>query len=461
MAAPLFNVGGLASGLDTNAIVAQLMAIERRPRVKLDNRAQQVTARQRALEEIQSRLRALEAAARDLRSAGLWTRAQRAASSDPAKVAATLGTGAGVGAYQVEVTQLASAAQRTYSFTPPVAAGTITIDGHAIDVAAGATIDDLVAAINGDSAAPVWAAKVDDGTLVLSSRATGDSGPGFIAVSDPTGALTEDVAKARQGRDALFTIDGVAGSSSTNEVSGAIAGVRLTLAAVTTVSGPVTVTVGAPSLDTEAIESKLRAFVEAYNATVDAIRAKLTERAVPDATTAADRAKGLLRGDTMLSGLLSQMRKLVYEPLPGLPASLDSLADLGISTGGATAAISADAVAGRLTLDSDKLANALASDPEGVRALLAGVDGVGGWARAFEDLVHDVSGAGGLLSMRIDGASAELRRLQASMAAFDQRLEVRERALRAQFVAMEAALAASQSQGQWLAGQLMALERAA
>lgn len=460
MATPLVNIGGLASGLDTNAIVAQMMQIERVPRTKLDTKAALVTARQNLLQDFQSRLRAVEAAARDLRSATLWSQSQTVETSDPTRVRAAIGVGAGVGGYQVEVTQLANSAQRTYAFTAPAAAGTIAIDGHDTAVAADATIDDVIAAINGDSDATVWAAKTDDGTLVLSSRRTGDTGTGFIAVTDGSGALAENVARAKQGRDALFTVDGVAGSSSTNETSAAIPGVRLTLSGVTTVSGPVTVTVGAPGADTATIEGKLRAFVDVYNSTVDAIRAKLNEKTVPNPANAVERQKGLLHGDTMLSGLLSQMRQLVYEPLRGLPAGMDSLADLGISTGSASATVSQDALAGRLTLDTAKLRSALASDPDGVKALLAGVDGVGGWARGFEDLVHRVSTTGGTMSSRIDGAGSELKRLQASMAQMDKRLEIREQTLRAQFTAMEAALAASQSQGQWLAGQLAALQPA-
>lgn len=460
MATPLLNIGGLASGLDTNGIVAQLMSIERAPRARLDVKASLVTARQNLLQDFQSRLRAVDAAARDLRSASLWSQSQGVTSSDPARVGAAIGTGAGVGGYQVEVTQLANSAQRTYAFSSPGAAGAITIDGHDTALEAGATIDDVIAAINGDSDATVWAAKTDDATLVLSSRATGDTGGGFIAVSDGTGALTEDVARAKQGRDALYTVDGVAGSSSENTVRDAIAGVTLTLSGVTTVSGPVTVNVSAPGADAATIEGKLRAFVDVYNSTVDAIRAKLNERSVPDAANPVDRQKGLLNGDTMLSGLLAQMRQAVYEPLAGLPAGMDRLADIGISTGAASATVSQDALAGRLTIDSAKLASALASDPDGVEALLAGVDGAGGWARRLEDIVHDASTTGGTLSTRIDGAGSELKRLQASMASMDQRLALREQTLRSQFTAMEAALARSQSQGQWLAGQLAALQPA-
>ncbi len=460
MATPLLNIGGLASGLDTNAIVEQLMSMERTPRTKLDVKASLVTARQNLLQDFQSRLRAVETAARDLRSATLWTQSQSVVSGDPARVGAVIGTGAGVGGYQVEVSQLANSAQRTYAFSSPASAGTITIDGHDTAVEAGATIEDLVSAINADADAPVYAAATDAGTIVLSARRTGDTGSGFIAVTDGAGALTEDPARAKQGRDARFTVDGVAGSSSTNEVSNGIAGVRLTLSGVTTVSGPVTVTVGAPGADAATIEGKLRAFVDVYNSTVDAIRAKLNEKTVPNPANAVERQKGLLHGDTMLTGVLAQMRQLVYEPLRGLPAGMDSLADLGVSTGSASATISQDALAGRLTVDSAKLARALASDPDGVETLLAGVDGVGGWARGFEDLVHDVSTTGGTMSSRIDGAGSELKRLQASMASMDERLALREQTLRAQFTAMEAALAASQSQGQWLSGQLAALQPA-
>lgn len=458
MATPLLNIGGLASGLDTNSIVTQLMAIERQPRTKLDAKAALITARQGVLQDFQTRLRAVETAARDLRSVGLWSQTQTVTSGDPTRVGATLGAGAGVGGYQVEVSQLANAAQRTYSFATPASDGAITIDGHDTTVRAGATIDEVAAAINSDASATVYAAATDSGTLVLSARRTGDTGTGFIALSDATGALTEQTAKAKQGRDALFTVDGVAGSSSSNEATNAIAGVRLSLRGVTTTTGPITVTVGAPAADPAAIKQKLQAFVDVYNSTVDAIRAKLDERSVPNATTAADRLKGLFNGDTVLSGILSSMRQAIYEPLRGFPAGMDSLSDLGVSTGSASATVSRDALAGKLTLDAATLDRALATNPSGVRGLLAGVDNAGGWARAFERVVHAADTTGGLIDTRIVGGDSELKRLQASMAAMDQRLALREQTLRAQFTAMETALSQSQSQGQWLSGQLSALQ---
>lgn len=459
MTTPLLNIGGLASGLDTNAIVDQLMAIERLPRTRLDQKASLITAKQTVLADFQSRLRSVESAAQGLRSVGLWSQAQTASSSDATRLSAAIvsGSGAGVGGYQVEVSQMANAAQRTYSFTSPASAGTITIDGHDTAVAAGATIGDVVSAINSDPSATVYAAATDRGTLVLSARTTGDTGTGFIALTDSTGALTEQTAKAKQGRDAQFTVDGVAGTSSSNEVTNAIAGVRLSLRGVTTVSGPITVSVSAPTVNTDAVKDKLRAFVDVYNSTVDAIRARLDERSVKDPRTAADQQAGMLNGDTTLTAILSQMRQSIYTPIRGLPDGMSSLADLGISTGSATATISRDALAGKLELDTSKLDEALASNPQGVRDLLAGPANVGGWARGFERIVHGFDTTGGTIDVCITGADAELKRLQQSMADMDQRLALKEQTFRAQFTAMESALAQSKAQGDWLSGQLASL----
>jgi len=473
------SFSGLASGLDTATIISQLMAIERQPRVRLDDKQSLIQVRQNLLRGFLTQLRAVQQAAADLRSVTLFQHRQSVESSDATKVAVATSGGAGVGGYQIEVSQLANAAQRTFRFTSPAADGTITIDGHATQVRAGATAQELAAAINADRDAKVYAAAIDDETIVFSSRETGDhradpvnDPDGFIVVVDGTGALTEDVGKARAGRDAIFTVDGVARTAKGNEVADAIPGVTLTLKGVTTTTGPVTVTVGAPGADVDAITRKLQAFVDAYNAAVEAIRAKLTEKAVPDSRTVqeikngvpdrrttAQRQAGLLFGDPQLSSLLAQMRQAIYTPVAGLPAGMDSLAALGISTGAPSSSTSSDALAGKLTLDVDRLKRALQEDPLGVQSLLAGVDGVGGWARAFEAVLDDYTKSDGLLDIRIDGATRELDQLRRQMDSWDRRLALREESLQRQFAALELALSRSQQQSAWLAGQLAALTK--
>jgi flagellar hook-associated protein 2 len=465
------SFGGLASGLDTTNIINQLMALEKRPRILLDNKQVMIEQRQSLLKDFQTKLRTLQTAAADLRSVTLFQQKQAVESSDATKVSVSSSSGAGVGGYQVEVTQLANAAQRTFAYTPPAAGDTVTIEGHATAITPGMTAQEFATAINTDRNARVYAAAIDGRTIVFSRRETGfDTDGTFVEVSGGASALTEDATRARAGRDALFTVDGVARSSATNVIRDAVAGVTLTLRGVTSASGPITVSVGAPGADTEAITRRLQAFVEAYNATVDAIRAKLEERSVPDARTkdeiaagaadtrtTAEKKAGTLFGDRQLNTLLSTMRQAIYMPVSGAPSGFDSLAALGISTGATSATTSKDSLAGRLTLDTERLSRALADDPNAVRDLLAGVSGSGGWARGFERVTDEAAGTTGILSTRITGADDEMRALRRQMEQMDSRLALKEKNLQRQFAALEVAMQKSQAQGDWLTGQLAGL----
>jgi flagellar hook-associated protein 2 len=64
---------GLVSGLDTDSIVTQLMALDRQPRSRLEYQQTAVQARQTNLRDVVSKLSTLKLAAADLRSAGVWT----------------------------------------------------------------------------------------------------------------------------------------------------------------------------------------------------------------------------------------------------------------------------------------------------------------------------------------------------------------------------------------------------
>lgn len=464
------SFGGLASGLNTTDIITQLMALEKRPRILLDNKQVLIEERQSLLKDFQSKLRTLQLAASDLRSVALFQQKQAVESSDATKVSVSSSSGAGVGGYQIEVSQLANAAQRTFAYTPPAGDESVTIEGHATAITAGMTAQEFATAINTDRDARVYAAAIDDRTIVFSRRETGfDTDGTFVEVSGAA-SLREDPTKARAGRDALYTVDGVARSSATNVIRDAVAGVTLTLRGVTTSSGPITVSVGAPGADTEAITRKLQAFVDAYNAAVNAIRGKLDERSVPDSRTKEEIANGVadtrtstqkkagtLFGDRQLNMMLSTMRQAIYSPVAGAPAGFDSLTALGISTGAVSSSTSKDTLNGVLTLDTDRLSRALASDPNAVRDLLAGVSGTGGFARSFERIVDEAAGSTGILSTRITGADDEMRVLRRQMEQMDARLALKEKGLQRQFAALEVAMQKSQAQGDWLTGQLAGL----
>src|ERR687885_1052425 len=91
---PTINFGGLASGLDTNTIVDQLMAIERQPQTRLKLRQGAIDARKSALSDIATRLKNLRLAAQDLKSPTLRLDTQTVDVNDPTKLAAVRTGGA-------------------------------------------------------------------------------------------------------------------------------------------------------------------------------------------------------------------------------------------------------------------------------------------------------------------------------------------------------------------------------
>jgi flagellar hook-associated protein 2 len=445
------NITGLGSGLDTNSIISALMGVERLPVTHLSNVQTTLQAQQQQLQTIQSSLQQLSFSAADLALPSLFKTGQTVSTSDPTRITATTTTGAGVGGYQVNVTQLANSAHRTFTFTSPTSDDSLTIDGHQTTVAAGSSIQDFVQSINSDSNATVYAAALDAGTVVLSDRNTGDGGANFIQVADSGGTLAEQTALAKQGQNAAYTIDGVAGTSTSNVITNGIAGVTLNLGALTP-TGPVTVNVAPPAASVSAIQSQLQSFVTLYNSTIGAIQQQLSTKPVANPQTTGDLGVGTLFGDNGLTGLLNNMRGTIYSPDTTLPSGISSLADIGISTGAPTAGAStASSLAGNLTIDATKLSDAIQTNPAGVEKLLQT------WSTSFQGIVNNESQAGGTLDTRINGNNTELSTLSGQISTMNEMLNRRQVSLQAQFAQLEGVISANQSQTSWLARQSFSL----
>ena len=304
------SLSGLASGVDTSSIVDQLMALERQKITTIGYRKAAVTGQQDALKEVASKLSTLKDAALALSSDSTWTQKQTVESSDPARVAVSMLAGAGIGGQSISVDRLASSAQRRFNFQPgafdaqgkTTGAETITLQyaspgstAVTIDLDAGATKQQIADAINAKTTGPAVAAVVKDADgveqLYLSARKTGKDSEFTASFSS---AAAEDGAFVRAtGNDLQAAYRVGAGAqqlSSSNVVENAMPGVRLTLKGVTT--APVTVTVTEPALDRDAIKSKVKSFVDAYNAVVDTTRSKITEQRVKSPTSDFQAARG-------------------------------------------------------------------------------------------------------------------------------------------------------------------------
>ena len=430
------SISGIASGLDIESIISKLMQVENAPRARLELRQGQVRAREEALRDVSAKLQSVADAATALRSTSLWTDVQSVESTSTAVAARRL-SGTGPGGYQVQVSQLARAEQRAYDFTASPSPSQLEVNGVEVDLGAGAGLADAVAAINAKPETGVYAVAAG-GQLVLSSRATGAAS----AIAAAGAGIAEDPSKLKAGLDAAFEVDGVAGTSASNVLTEAVPGLELTLKATT--AAPVTVTVGNPGPDAASIKAKVKAFVSSYNAAVDAIRARLTDKRIANPSSQTEANHGVLFGDSQLSGLLARLRQTVSEA--GLGA-------VGVGTGapGTGTGAESDAVVGHLVIDEAKLGAALEGDATSVRSL------AGGLAEALGGLIGAATGTAGTIPSRLEASGAEARRLSDSMTALNTRLERREERLRLQFAAMESALLASQNQASWLSGQLAQL----
>ena len=461
----LGGLSGLASGVDTSSIVDQLINLERQANARLGLRKSAAQARQTGLKDVATKLNALKTAAQDLASAATWQAKQTVATSDANRVGATLIGGAGIGGHTIEVTRMASSAQRGYTFTPPAAAGTFEIayandaaSKVTIDVKAGATAADVAAAINAKSPAPAYASVLEDPDsgeerLVLSARKTGqDSEFTLTAAALAPGTFDEKAAYERSGDvlDAEYFLDGSTTPkySQSNVVENAIAGVRLTLKGVT--KEPESVTVGPPAIDDAAIKIKVKAFVDAYNAVVTSTRAKISEKGVANPTTTTDAQKGRLFGDAGLQSMLSQLRIRMGEQLAGL-TGVDDLSDIGIAVPKAGGTTSQDAKDGKLALDEAKLAEKLAADSGKVRDLFSA------FGAGLDSFIKAQTGTSGVFEQRDKAAESEIKRISDQVTRAEERITAKEKRLKAQFAAMESALLNSQTQSAWLTGQLSSL----
>ena len=446
------SLGGLSSGLDTQSIIDQLMAIDRAPETRMKLQQSALQARQQTLTDIGTRLRNLSDTVKDLGSTVTWANTQTLEVSDSTKLNATRLSGAAPGGHEIAVTSLARSEQRSYAYT--ASDSTLTIGSAHVSLSASDDGNAAADKINSNADSPVYAVFVQDplgdttkDRLVLTRKDTGAFNETDMGVSGADWTATEAYTA---GVNAKFTVDGgVQQESKSNVVKSAVPGLQLTFKS----TGTTSVTVSSPAPDQAAISDKVKAFVDQYNSTIDFIRTELTEKRVPNPTTDTDARKGPLFGDPQLTGLLSQLRSAMSDKT-GVGGAITSLADIGVSTGtGSGGAASADSVAGKLTVDADKLADALTDNRLDVKQFLT--DTTKGIAAKLGGLLDPVAKAStGLIDVRANEAGSESSDIDDQIQALEDRLSQRQDRLQAQFTAMEQALAQSQSQGSWLTAQL-------
>ncbi|MGE1114251.1 flagellar filament capping protein FliD [Priestia megaterium] len=223
----------------------------------------------------------------------------------------------------------------------------------------------------------------DEGTnkVVMTRKDTGnlssaDSGDGSNMVFSGgflTGFL--QLASDAKGTDAKFTLNGLETTRKSNTFT--TGGVTYTLQ--NNFTGDVRVNV---SNDTQKVFDTIKDFVTKYNELIEKINGKITEERDRNYQPLTDEERekltdkqaeqwdvkaksGLLKGDSILSSGLNQMRSNWYASVSGVSGGFSQLTDIGIST----SANYSDR--GKLVIEGDgtKLKEAIEKDPQSVMDL--------------------------------------------------------------------------------------------
>jgi flagellar hook-associated protein 2 len=186
---PTPSISGLASGLDTTALINAIIQVERQPILVMQNRQAMKTTQLTAWKSVQAMLVSLQTTTNQIKKESTFTAAISAVSTNSDFITATASDDAAFGTYDLTVQQLAQnhqIASRGYDDSDQTSFGTGTIQVRvgdtsktiAIDSGEDTTLEGIRDAIN-DANAGVVASIIDNGAgdynkqLILTAKDTG------------------------------------------------------------------------------------------------------------------------------------------------------------------------------------------------------------------------------------------------------------------------------------------------
>lgn len=395
------RISGLASGMDIDKIVSDLMKVERMPLDKLKQKKQLLEWQRDDYRAMNTLLQGLD----DYLFSNITLQSsmfkKTVSSSNESVVTATAGSSAANVAAAIQVNQVATSAVWLSDATKRVDKASFSVDADvtltinvtngdgttkqaAITVKKGTTLDGVIAQLNSnldlgvsafydEQTGRVSIMKKEMGaqaSLVLADQATVDF---FAQLGFTNTAAGQELTGKTAGKDADITINGLRTTRSSN---------TFTINGVTyTVKGTGTATVSVET-DVDAMFNAIKGFVDKYNEVIAKINAELKEERYRDYPPLTDEQKeamtekqielweekarsGMLRGDSILSSALSQMRMNVYTKVEGanIPSGFSQLAQIGITTS------SNYLDGGKLIIDETKLREKIKENPEAVYQL--------------------------------------------------------------------------------------------
>ena len=452
------SFGGLATGMDTTALINSLMTAERAPVNRMEADKTWLNNRLSAFKSFDSKLNGFLSNIKNLGDREQYYKQTVTSSSDEFFTATATNDALADTGYQIEVESLAQV-QKSYSNAvdglnndigfsskSDLILGTgsvvISIDGvdKTIDITSeNNSLEGLMKAIN-DSDIGVTASIINDGTSSpYRMTFTGENVASSVTID--TSGLTggtesfQDFTVSQPSSQAHIIVDGLDIYSDSNTVKDAVPGVSLSLLKAEVG----TTTQISTKRDTSAIAQNLSAFIAGYNEVVSFVTSQ---------STMGETEAGVLAGDSGLSTIKRSLQDKLTTMMDN-SGSFKALSQLGFKT----------QKDGTVQADSSMLSDAIDTDLDSVVSLLSGdEDNPGGIAKVFNDYLEGLTNSSsGLLAGRKESITSNIGRIDTRIEQTELRLSKRETLLKAQFSAMEQMVSVMNSQSDYLTQQMSAI----
>ncbi|MDT3417894.1 MULTISPECIES: flagellar filament capping protein FliD [Brevibacillus] len=482
---------GMASGLDTEKIIRDLMKVEREPLNRLKRKKQLEEWKRDSYREINSLLLNFQKSLDALRFSSNLEK-KKAVSENEAAVSVNIKGSPKLNNYTVKVTQLAKPAvppSAEFSVDNSISNSSASIGANftfEIDTGAGSpvtinvestdSIDSIISKVN-QSATGIKATYFNNKIVFTANDGsifdvTVTSGDGSLLGMGNSGTVTSSTS-GQPGSPAIVEINGVVHTVSSNTFT--YDGIEFNLKQVT--SNALSVAV---KNDEDAIFNTIKSFVDKYNELISKVNAKLTEKKYKGYEPLLDEEKeqlpeetakkleemaksGILQRDPILSSGLDALRFALSEPLKGADSAFDTLSEIGIS--GAANGKFAYLEKGKLYIDEAKLRRAISENGDKVVQLFSQYSSTkdpketGLAQRIYDELdktIKLLSNKAGSGTQPIDNSviGNSIDKINRDIDHWEERLKAIEDRYWKKFTAMEKALAQYQSQGNWFVNLL-------
>lgn len=407
------RVGGLATGMDIEAMVDKLMDAERIPYDKMKQDRTKLTWKQDAFRDLNKSLLELDNMVLKMKMNSTYN-PKKVISTQENAVTATPSSKSGDRTYRIEVDKLATSAinmgEAIESIDAELDAGThhyYTYDEngeqqtHEVKIEDGDTIKDVLNKINTDDS-PVRAFYDETSKkVIMETTRTGSYNDNGNEIEFADGSFFTDVLKLNQdnekgGTDAVFKYNDQEFTSKNNSYE--LDGTLFQFHNVTNGAANLTI-----STDEDAIFDSIVEFIDKYNEVVEKFNDTQQEERFRDFPPLTDAQKeemsedeikkweekaksGILKGESIVSNGLYNMRSSWYSKVDN-DQGFSSITQIGISTS------ERYLDGGKLEIDEDKLRKAISEDAAGVQALFSNnsTEGDRGIINRLDDQINQIS----------------------------------------------------------------------